>query len=130
MEKKTERILGVGLILVIIAVMAYSLLSNDAGVEDVEESVMEDTQPAQEIPEPIVPVKEPVGILSDVKCTDDGLEGTVTNILEKDVEVNSLRVVFNGKVVHQQVGALPEPMLRSVVDQFLSVVSENVVNEN
>jgi hypothetical protein len=27
--------------------------------------------------------------------------------------------------VHQQVGALPEPMLRSVVDQFLNVVNEN-----
>ena len=33
--------------------------------------------------------------------------------------------VAGGKVVHQQVGALPEPMLRSVVDQFLNVVNEN-----
>jgi len=29
-----------------------------------------------------------------------------------------------GKVVHQQVGALPEPMLRSTVDQFLNIVNE------
>lgn len=29
-----------------------------------------------------------------------------------------------GKVVHQQVGALPEPMLRTILDQFLGVVHE------
>ena len=28
-----------------------------------------------------------------------------------------------GKVVHQQVGALPEPMLRTVLDQFMNVVA-------
>lgn len=44
--------------------------------------------------------------------------------------IPTMLFIANGKVVHQQVGALPEPMLRSVVDQFLSVVSENVVNEN
>ena len=44
--------------------------------------------------------------------------------------IPTMLFIANGKVVHQQVGALPEPMLRSVVDQFLSVVDENVVNEN
>ena len=44
--------------------------------------------------------------------------------------IPTMLFVANGKVVHQQVGALPEPMLRSVVDQFLSVVSENMVKEN
>jgi len=44
--------------------------------------------------------------------------------------IPTMLFIANGKVVHQQVGALPEPMLRSVVDQFLSVVNENVVNEN
>jgi thioredoxin 1 len=29
-----------------------------------------------------------------------------------------------GKLVHRQVGALPEPMLRDVVSQFLEVVEE------
>ena len=28
--------------------------------------------------------------------------------------------VFNGEVVHQQVGALPENMLKQLVDKFLS----------
>jgi len=28
----------------------------------------------------------------------------------------------DGKVIHQQVGALPEPMLRNMLDQFLDVV--------
>ena len=38
--------------------------------------------------------------------------------------IPTMLFIADGKVVHQQVGALPEPMLRSVVDQFLSVVSE------
>ena len=33
--------------------------------------------------------------------------------------------VANGKVVHRQVGALPERMLRDIVTQFLEVVSKN-----
>ena len=39
--------------------------------------------------------------------------------------IPTMLFVADGKVVHQQVGALPEPMLRSVVDQFLDVVNEN-----
>lgn len=31
----------------------------------------------------------------------------------------------NGKIIHRQVGALPEPMLREVVGQFLEVVVNN-----
>lgn len=31
----------------------------------------------------------------------------------------------NGKIIHRQVGALPEPMLRDTVTQFLEVVSTN-----
>jgi thioredoxin 1 len=38
--------------------------------------------------------------------------------------IPTMLFVAGGKVVHQQVGALPELMLRSVVDQFLSVVNE------
>lgn len=32
--------------------------------------------------------------------------------------------VAQGKIVHRQVGALPEPMLREVLEEFLSVVAE------
>jgi thioredoxin 1 len=32
--------------------------------------------------------------------------------------------VSGGKVVHRQVGALPEPMLRDVVVQFMEVVEK------
>lgn len=31
---------------------------------------------------------------------------------------------FDGKLIHRQVGALPEPMLREIVDEFLDVVSQ------
>ncbi len=39
--------------------------------------------------------------------------------------IPTMLFVYGGKVVHRQVGALPEPMLRRVVEQFLSVVEEN-----
>ena len=38
--------------------------------------------------------------------------------------IPTMLFVVNGKVVHQQVGALPEPMLRDVVTQFLAVVQQ------
>ena len=38
--------------------------------------------------------------------------------------IPTMLFVAEGKVVHQQVGALPEPMLRSTVDQFLNTVNE------
>ena len=33
--------------------------------------------------------------------------------------------IAKGKVVHQQVGAMPEPMLRNVLTQFLEVAGSN-----
>jgi len=38
--------------------------------------------------------------------------------------IPTMLFMANGKVVHQQVGALPEPMLRTVLDQFLSVANQ------
>ena len=32
--------------------------------------------------------------------------------------------VTQGKIIHRQVGALPEPMLREVISQFMEVVSQ------
>ena len=37
--------------------------------------------------------------------------------------IPTMLFIANGKVVHQQVGALPEPMLRQVLDQFLAVAA-------
>jgi len=39
--------------------------------------------------------------------------------------IPTMLFVADGKVVHQQVGALPEPMLRDVVKQFMNVVDGN-----
>lgn len=41
--------------------------------------------------------------------------------------IPTMLFVANGKVVHRQVGALPEPILRDVVAQFLDVVSQSKV---
>jgi thioredoxin 1 len=39
--------------------------------------------------------------------------------------IPTLLFVSGGKVVHRQVGALPERMLREVVAQFLDVIQQN-----
>ncbi len=33
--------------------------------------------------------------------------------------------IADGKVVHRQVGALPEPNIREAIDQFLEVITQN-----
>jgi thioredoxin 1 len=39
--------------------------------------------------------------------------------------IPTMLFIANGKVIHQQVGAMPEPMLRNVLTQFLEVASSN-----
>jgi thioredoxin 1 len=38
--------------------------------------------------------------------------------------IPTMLFVAKGKVVHRQVGALPEPVLKDLVSQFLEVVTE------
>jgi thioredoxin 1 len=42
--------------------------------------------------------------------------------------IPTMLMIADGKVVHRQVGALPEPMLREVIDQFLKVVDGHKKN--
>jgi thioredoxin 1 len=37
--------------------------------------------------------------------------------------IPTMLFIANGKIVHRQVGALPEPALRKIVDQFLASVA-------
>ena len=39
--------------------------------------------------------------------------------------IPTMLFVANGTIVHRQVGAMPEPMLREVVSEFMSVVQES-----
>jgi thioredoxin 1 len=39
--------------------------------------------------------------------------------------IPTMLFVANGKVIHRQVGALPEPMLRDLVNEFISVARES-----
>jgi thioredoxin 1 len=39
--------------------------------------------------------------------------------------IPTMLFVYGGEIVHRQVGALPERMLREVVNQFLEVTSQN-----
>jgi len=43
--------------------------------------------------------------------------------------IPTMLLVYDGKIVNRQVGALPEPMLREVIDQFLEV-TESYASEN
>ena len=36
--------------------------------------------------------------------------------------------VHQGKLIHRQVGALPEPMLRDLFDQFINLATESIEN--
>ena len=38
--------------------------------------------------------------------------------------IPTMLLIYGGKMVNRQVGALPEPMLRDVVEQFLDVIKE------
>lgn len=38
--------------------------------------------------------------------------------------IPTMLMVYNGKIVHRQVGALPEKMMRDVIGQFLEVVKQ------
>jgi thioredoxin 1 len=40
--------------------------------------------------------------------------------------IPTMLFVAGGKIVHQQVGALPEPSLRALVDEFLRVIQDAV----
>jgi thioredoxin 1 len=40
--------------------------------------------------------------------------------------IPTMLFIFGGKVVHRQVGAMPESLLRDVVSQFLQVVEQEV----
>lgn len=44
--------------------------------------------------------------------------------------IPTMLFVFNGKIVHRQVGAMPEPMLREVLNQFLEVVNPTASQTN
>ena len=39
--------------------------------------------------------------------------------------IPTMLLISGGKIVHRQVGALSEPMLRELVDQFLDVVNND-----
>jgi len=44
--------------------------------------------------------------------------------------IPTMLFISGGKVVHRQVGALPEPLLRDVVSQFLEVVEQAKTSRN
>ena len=64
--------------------------------------------------------KEYAGKLVVAKVnTDENSE----NALKYNVQgIPTMLFVSNGKIVHKQVGALPEPNIRMVVEQFLETV--------
>ncbi len=44
--------------------------------------------------------------------------------------IPTMLFVANGKIVHRQVGAMPEPMLREVLTQFMEVVASTTAEKD
>jgi thioredoxin 1 len=44
--------------------------------------------------------------------------------------IPTMMFISNGKIVHRQVGAMPEGILRSMVSQFLAVVEKATISNN
>lgn len=44
--------------------------------------------------------------------------------------IPTMLFVAGGKIIHRQVGALPEPYLRDMVEEFLGAVDEMTMGEN
>ena len=44
--------------------------------------------------------------------------------------IPTMLLVAGGKIIHRQVGALPEPIMRELVTQFLEVVKDNSIAAN
>ena len=72
-------------------------------------------------------------VLEEIASENDGkLKVAKINVDENPIHANehgvqgipTMLFMAGGKVVHQQVGALPEPLLRNTLDQFLGVISE------
>jgi thioredoxin 1 len=64
-------------------------------------------------------LKENAGKLVVAKVnTDENSEWAVKYGVQG---IPTLLFIFNGKIIHRQVGALPEKMLREIVAQFLDV---------
>ena len=68
--------------------------------------------------------KEYSGKLKITKVNTDENQDWATKFSVQGIP--TMLFISDGKVVHRQVGALPEPMLRDVVDQFLEVVGEQI----
>jgi thioredoxin 1 len=39
--------------------------------------------------------------------------------------IPTMLLIYDGRIINRQVGALPEPMLRDLVDQFMEVVKDH-----
>jgi len=66
--------------------------------------------------------KENAGTLLVTKVNTDENPEWATKFQVQGIP--TMLFVADGKVVHRQVGALPEPMLREVVTEFMSVVED------
>jgi thioredoxin 1 len=67
--------------------------------------------------------KENAGLLIVAKVnTDENPEWAMKYGVQG---IPTMLLIYGGKIVNRQVGALPEPMLRDVIDQFLEVVKDH-----
>jgi len=42
--------------------------------------------------------------------------------------IPTMLLIYDGKIINRQVGALPEPMLREIISDFLDIVKDHEVS--
>ena len=67
--------------------------------------------------------KENTGKLLVVKVNTDENDEWATKYGVQGIP--TMLFIAKGKIVHRQVGALPEPMLQDIVTQFIEVIAQN-----
>ena len=67
--------------------------------------------------------KENTGKLLVVKVNTDENDEWATKYGVQGIP--TMLFIAKGKIVHRQVGALPEPMLQDIVTQFIDVIAQN-----
>ena len=67
--------------------------------------------------------KENTGKLLVVKVNTDENSEWATKYGVQGIP--TMLFIAKGKIVHRQVGALPEPMLQDIVTQFIEVIAQN-----
>ena len=80
------------LVLLVISVILF-------GCKPIEEAGVEPEEPVTQPGAPTEAYVEAEGMLSELQCVGENIQGRIKNVLNKEVGLDDIRVLFNGVVV-------------------------------